>query len=239
MSRRPYLLLALIIAVCLTAISVSVYATNRAPEVVFVRRAQEPFPPPGAEIARFVRVAPFGPHPAGWRGVVTAAASFSFLYLMSVLALFIFPRRLRRARDGLLSGGGPTLRLLAIGVLAGIAAGLLAILGAFAFVASPVSLLLLAGLLLAVWGGMVAVALAIGRAITRWAGLRTPSPVFDLTVGILVVFTLGRIPAAGWVFVAILGALALGVVIDSRFGAGGPWSLAEFEAGGEAKDEQA
>jgi hypothetical protein len=63
--------------------------------------------------------------------------------------------------------------------------------------------------------------------------------VFDLTVGILIVFTLGRIPAAGWVFVAILGALALGVVIDSRFGAGGPWSLAEFEAGGEAKDEQA
>jgi hypothetical protein len=170
---------------------------------------------------------------------VAAAASFCFLYLVSVLALFIFPRRLRHARDVLLSGGEPRLRLLAIGTLAGIAAGLLAVLGAFAFVAFPVSLFLLAGALLAVWGGMVAVALALGRGITRWVGMRAPSPVIDLTMGILIIFTLGRIPIAGWIFVAILGAVALGVVIDSRFGAGGAWSLAEFEAGEEARHEQA
>jgi hypothetical protein len=138
-----------------------------------------------------------------------------------------------------LAGRGQVLRLLGIGGLAGVAAVLLTILGAFAFVASPVSLLLLAGLLLAVWGGMVAVALAMGHKISRWAGVQASSPVFDLTVGILIVFTLGRIPVAGWIFVAILGALALGVVIDSRFGAGGSWSLAEFESGEEAMNEQA
>jgi hypothetical protein len=239
MSRRPHLLLTVLIAVCLAAIGLSVYAANRLPTTIFVPRDREPGPLPGAGIAPFVQVAPFGPHPAGWRGATAAVASFCFLYLVSVLLLFIFPRRLRRARDGLMAGRGKALRLLGIGALAGIAAGLLTILGAFAFVAFPVSLLLLAGLLLAVWGGMVAVALAIGRRINRWAGVRAPSAVFDLTVGILIVFTLGRIPVAGWVFVAILGALALGVVIDSRFGAGGPWSLAEFEAGQEAMNEQA
>jgi hypothetical protein len=94
-------------------------------------------------------------------------------------------------------------------------------------------------LLVAVWGGAVAVALALGHGITRWAGLKTSSPVFDLTLGILIVFTLGRIPVAGWVFVGILCALALGIVIDSRFGAGGPWSLADFQIAEEARDEQA
>jgi hypothetical protein len=239
MSRRSYLLLGVLIAVCLAAIGLSVNAANRLPPTVFVPREREAIPLPGAGIGPIVRAAPFGPHPAGWRGAVAAVASFCFLYLVSVLALFIFPRRLRRARDGLLAGRGQVLRLLGIGGLAGVAAVLLTILGAFAFVASPVSLLLLAGLLLAVWGGMVAVALAMGHKISRWAGVQASSAVFDLTVGILIVFTLGRIPVAGWIFVAILGALALGVVIDSRFGAGGSWSLAEFESGEEAMNEQA
>jgi hypothetical protein len=126
-----------------------------------------------------------------------------------------------------------------VGLLAGVVAVLLTVLGTFAFVASPVSLLLWAGLLLAFWGGTVAVALALGRGISRWAGLKTSTPVFDLTLGILIVFTLGRIPVAGWFFVAILCALALGIVIDSRFGAGGPWSLADFQIAEEARDEQA
>jgi hypothetical protein len=233
MSRRSYLLLAVLIVVCLAAIGISINAANRLPTTVFVPAGREPLPFPGTGIGPIVRAAPFGPHPAGWRGAVAAVASFCFLYLVSVLALFIFPRRLRLARDGLMAGTGQVLRLLGIGALAGVAAVLLTMLGAFAFVASPVSLLLLAGLLLAVWGGMVAVALAIGHRISRWAGVQAPSPVFDLTVGILLVFTLGRIPVAGWVFLAILGSLALGVVIESRFGAGGSWSLAEFEAGEE------
>jgi hypothetical protein len=239
MSRRSYLLLVVLIAVCLAAIGLSVYAANRLPPTVLVPRGREPIPFPGTAIGPIVRAAPFGPHPAGWRGVVAAVASFCFLYLVSVLVLFIFPRRLRLARDGLMAGRGQVFRLLGIGALAGVAALLLMILGAFAFVASPVSLLLLAGLLLAVWGGMVAVALAIGRGISRRAGVLAPSAVFDLTVGILIVFTLGRVPVAGWIFLAILGSLALGVVIDSRFGAGGAWSLAEFDAGEEAMNEQA
>ena len=239
MSRRSFLLLTLLIAICLAAIALSAYATNRLPMTVFVPRGREPLLTPGPAIGPLVQVGPFGPHPAGGRGIVAAAASFCFLYLASVLVLFIFPRRLRLARDGLMGGWGNGLRLFGIGGLAAIAAALLTILGSFAFVAFPVSLLVLAGLLLAVWGGMVAVALAIGRAISRRAGLPTSSPVFDLTVGILIVFTLGRIPVAGWIFVALLAALALGIVIDSRFGAGGPWSLAEFQAGEEAGNEQA
>ncbi len=239
MSRRSLLLLALLIVVCLATVLLSTYVTNRLPGTVFVQRGPEPAPLPGVGIGPFVEVAPFGPHPEGGRGIVAAAASFVFLYLASVLVLFIFPRRLRLARDGLMAGGVNALRLLGIGALAGIAALLLTILGSFAFVAFPVSVLVLAGVLLAVWGGMVAVALAIGRGISRRAGVGAASPVFDLTIGILIVFTLGRIPVAGWFFVALLAALALGVVIDSRFGAGGPWSLAEFQAGEEAMHEQA
>jgi hypothetical protein len=235
MSTRSYLLLGLLIVVCLAAITLSSVATSRLSIAPPLERGREPL---GFRwIGPFGQIAPFGPHPPGLRGAIAAVASFSFLYLASILALFLLPRRLRLARDELLHGWGKRLRLLGIGLLAGVAAALLAVLGAFAFVASPVSLLLIAGVLLALWGGMVAVALAIGRVISGWARLPVSSPVFDLTVGILIVFTLGRIPLAGWVFVALLGALGLGVVIDSRFGAGGPWSLAEFEASKEMSNE--
>jgi len=226
-----------LIVVCLAVLVASVFATNRLSTGIVPLGAREPLRIPGLE--PLGAVGPRGPRPEGWREIVTAAASFCFLYLVSLVALFVFPRRLRLARDGLMTGWAPALRLLGIGLFAGVAALLLTVLGTFAFVAFPVSLLLLAGLLVAVWGGAVAVALALGNRINRWIGLKASSPVVDLTLGILVIFTLGRIPVAGWVFVGILFALALGVVIDSRFGAGGTWSLADFQIGEEARDEQA
>jgi hypothetical protein len=237
MPKRTVLLLGLLIAICLAILALSAYATNRLSTGFVPLGARENIRIPGLE--PLGQVGPRGPRPEGWREVVAAGASFCFLYLVSLVALFLFPRRLRLARNGLMAGWGPGLRLLGIGLLAGVAALLLTVLGTFAVVAFPVSLLLLAGLLVAVWGGTVAVALALGHGITRWAGLKTSSPVFDLALGILIVFTLGRIPVAGWVFVAILCALALGIVIDSRFGAGGPWSLADFQIAEEASDEQA
>lgn len=231
MSTRTIVVLGVLVAACLAVIVLSSYVMDQLAPAFGPFRGR-------AALGHFVgwplgRFGPFGRHLAGWRGIVSALASYSFLYLMSVLALFAFPRQLRVARDAFRRSVGEGFRIFGIGVLSGLSALSLTALGAFAFVALPLSVLLLAALLLATWGGMVGLALALGRGINRRAGLARSSPVFDLVLGTLVFFALGRIPIAGWAFVALLGALALGAVIATRFGAGGPWSLADFNAAGE------
>jgi len=175
---------------------------------------------------------PFGWRHSGWREVAGALAAYSFLFLAGVLALFSLPRRLRVVRDAFGRGLGEGFRLFGVGVLGGLALLLLTALGLFVFVAAPLSLALLAALLLAVWGGLVALALALGRGISRRVGLAQSSPLLDLALGNLLILTLGRLPVAGWFIVALLGALALGAVIVTRFGSGDAWSLAEFASGG-------
>jgi hypothetical protein len=187
----------------------------------------------------FDRVGPFGRHLPGWHGIASALASYCFLFLAGVLALYVFPRRLRVARDALGQGFREGLRFLGIGVLSALAIGALTALGTFAFVSFPVSLLLVSALLLAFWAGMVAISLALGRNLSRRAGADKSSPLLDLAIGTLVVFALSRIPIAGWAVVGLLGAVSLGVVVATRFGTGGPWSLAELETGEVPHHEQA
>ena len=235
MSRRASFLLVLLILTCLAVIVFSSYPAERFPfEFMRLRplglpRDFGPWP--------LDRVGPFGRHVPGLHGIVSALASYCFLYLASVLALFAFPRQLRVARDALGRGFREGLRFLGAGVLTALAIIALTALGAFAFVSFPVSLLLLSALLLAFWAGMVALSLALGRNVNRWLGLAKSSPILDLAIGTLVVFTLGRIPIAGWVVVALLGAVSLGVVVATRFGTGRPWSLAEFRASEEISHE--
>ncbi len=236
MSTRTILLLGALIVLCLAVIVLSSLATDQLTTALGHLRGRGVFGHLGR--GPFGRFGPFGWHLAGWRGIASALASYTFLFLAGLLALFAFPRQLRLMRDAFGRGAGEGFRLLGIGTLGALALVSVTALGAFAFVAFPLPFLLLAGLLLAAWGGMVGLTLALGRGISRRAGLVRPSSIFDLALGTLIVFTLGRIPIAGWVVVALLGALALGVIIATRFGAGGAWSLADFEAAAEENSHE-
>lgn len=236
MSTRTILLLGALIVLCLAVIVLSSFATDQLTTALGHIRGQGVFGHLGR--GAFGRFGPFGWHLAGWRGIASALASYTFLFLAGLLALFAFPRQLRLMRDAFGRGAGEGFRLLGIGTLGALGLVSMTVLGAFAFVAFPLPFLLLAGLLLAAWGGMVGLTLALGRGIGRRAGLERSSPVFDLALGTLIVFTLGRIPIAGWIIVALLGAIALGVVIATRSGVGGAWSLVEFEAAGEEESRE-
>jgi hypothetical protein len=176
----------------------------------------------------FGRFGPFGRHLAGWRGLASAAGAFCFLYLAGVLTLLALPRPLGAVRDAFGHAPGTWLRLFGVGALAALLVLLLAALGLFTFVVFPLPLVLITALVLAAWGGVTGLALALGGGLRRVAGLSIASPLLDFALGLLVVFALGRIPYAGWVIVALLGALALGAMVVTRFGAGGAWSLAEL-----------
>ncbi len=118
------------------------------------------------------------------------------------------------------------LRFLVVGGLTGLGLVLLTGLGIATSALFPVPLVLITLLMLAVYIGLIVVALAIGAWFNRLAGSAASTALFDYAIGLLIVFTLGRIPILGWVFTILFGGVALGVIISSRFGHGGAWTLA-------------
>jgi hypothetical protein len=229
MSTKTIVILSLIILLCLGVIALSLFFSPPLFSMFDRFRGGGPF----GRRPMFFPFGPFGPfgrHFTGWREIAATLASYVFLYLTGVLMLFAFPRSLRTMRDGLSRGMGEIFRLLGIGAFSLIALLFLIALGFFASAAFPLPFLLIAILLLMAWGGLVGLSLAVGRGLVRLAGGLQSSPLFDLALGVLIIFTLGHIPIAGWVIIGLFGMLALGAVVATRFGSGATWSLAEFSA---------
>lgn len=233
MSTRSIVLLGLVLIVCMAVIIVSALAREPLAALFGPFRFREFFP-----MFRFFSPGAFGPPEffrrsslviATGRNIVSAIASYAFLFLAGLLALFAFPRQLRTVRDVYMRSASEQLRMLGVGALSALILVLLAALGVLTFAAFPLLLVLLAALLFVMWGGLAGLALAFGRAINRWAGLKQPSPALDLAFGALVLFTLTRIPLAGAIILALLAMWAVGAVIVTRFGLGGAWSLAAFD----------
>jgi hypothetical protein len=186
-------------------------------------------PAPPSAVPFVSRFGPFGRYASGARGIVSAFSSYLFVYLAGAAAAFLVPRPLRVIRDAIRRGPKDWPRFLGIGVLCGLGFVLMTALGVFTVAGFPLAALLLPLLIVVAWVGLVALSLALGKAITRAAGLAAASPLVDLAVGSLIVFALGQVPIIGWGVTAVLAAIALGAVVDTRFGALGGWSLAAFD----------
>jgi hypothetical protein len=172
---------------------------------------------------------PFGMHARGWQGILSAVASWVYLYLTSALLLALFPRRMWLVTRALRSDGWRTgLRLFAIGLLAILASVLLVLLARFASVWVLLVIALIGALFLVSYLGIVGVSLALGGTVRRWANF-SPSPWVELALGSLILFALGRIPIIGWIGVGIVAALGLGAVLATRLGSGEAWSLRGWE----------
>jgi hypothetical protein len=173
---------------------------------------------------------PFGERVGGWQGILSAVASWVYLYLTSALMLVLFPRRVRVITQALASSTwGIRLRLLVIGILAALASALLVVLARFAFVWFLLVIILTGAVFVLLYLGVIGVSLTIGGSVWRWAKL-APSPWGELATGSLVLFALGHIPIVGWLGIGVLAALGLGAVLATHLGSGEAWSLREWQA---------
>jgi hypothetical protein len=207
MSAKKILIYSALILACIVIVILSVLVSDTlfiGPRRFFAFGFPERFGSPFAL---------FGQHQFGWRGILSAFGAYFFLYLSGLLALFLFPSRYGSMHAALRHSPMEWLRFLVVGGLTGLGLILLTGLGIATSALFPVPLVLITLLMLAVYIGLIVVALAIGAWFNRLAGL-------------LIVFTLGRIPILGWVFTILFGGVALGVIITSRFGHGGAWTLA-------------
>jgi len=218
----------ILIAVCLSLIAIPAFVAAPQP-------ALAPYREPGPFRAPFrfdspqiwLRWSPFGMHVAGWQGIVSAIASWVYLYLTSVLMLGLAPRRVRLIAQTLQSAGWRAgSRLFAVGLLAALVSVLLVVLARFTFVWFVLVIVLAGGVFVLSFLGLVSVTLMLGGGLWRWARL-TPSRWGELALGSLVIFALGRVPVAGWILVGIVTVWGLGAVLATHLGSGEAWSFQE------------
>ena len=225
-------LIGLLVVVCLAVIAIPAFVAVPMPIQPRPERDvfQRSIPRDGAPI--WLRLSPFGEHAAGWRGVLSATASWVYLYLMSALLLVLFPRRMRLVTQAVGSGGWRIqLRLLLIGFLAVLASGLLVLLARYASVWFVLVIILSAAVFVLSFLGLIGISLMVGGAMRRWARFM-PSLWIELALGSLVLFALGRIPVAGWLCFAVVAAWGLGAVLATHLGSGEAWSLQDWRTEG-------
>ena len=223
-------LVALLIIVCMAMIAIPAFiAVPGLPQATprSDRDVPRQFHFEGAPI--WIRLSPFGAHAAGWRGILSAAASWVYLYLTSVLMLALVPSRVRLVTQALKAGRWREQgRLFLIGLLATLASVLLVVLARFAFVWFVLVILLIGGMLVLSFLGVIAVSLMVGGGVRQWARF-APSVWVELALGSLILFAFGRIPVAGWVLVGIVMAWGLGAVLATHLGTGEAWSLQDLK----------
>jgi hypothetical protein len=223
-------LVALLIAVCLAVIAIP--ALVAAPEPSQATQRPERSVPrqfrlEGASF--WTRLSPFGAHAGGWRGILSATASWAYLYLTSVLMLALMPHRVRLVTQALKSGGWRERgRLSLIGLLATLATVLLVVLARFAFVWFVLVILLSGGVLVLSFLGVIGVSLMVGETVRKWARF-APSLWLELALGSLILFAFGHIPVAGWILVGIVMVWGLGAVLATHLGSGETWSLQDWK----------
>lgn len=220
-------LVVILIAICLGVIVGAAFlpVSLAEPEVGRLSRDARRSP---LDLPIWMRWNPFGVRLQGWQGVISAVASWVYLYLTSVLVLVLVPRRVRTVTHTLSAAGWAGLaRMEAIGLLALVLSGLLVLLARYAFVGSLLVIILIGAVLMLSYLGLVSLSLSLGALIRRWARMEL-SPWSELALGTLILFALDRIPIAGWLSTGLAAALGLGAVLATHLGSGQSWSLQEL-----------
>jgi hypothetical protein len=133
-----------------------------------------------------------------------------------LLVFLLFPMRMRLALDSVERHPG----LAAfVGIVAVIAMIPLAILLAITIVGIPLIVLEFAAIFVGIWLGTGAIALLVGRRLTELVLPRTtPSPLWALVLGLVVVSAAETVPYVGWAVTALVWLVGLGASILAFLG---------------------
>lgn len=150
--------------------------------------------------------------------------SLFFGILLTIFVAGIFPRQINFAANKIREDFWS---VLGIGFLTGIIYAGLIVLSAllmFLIIGIPFFfLLLLAGMILKVFGGTV-VSYFFGQSFLQALGVkRTPQVIWAAVLGLLIVFFIGLFPVLGFIFSLIISLVGWGVTVRTRFGTLDNW----------------
>jgi hypothetical protein len=152
------------------------------------------------------------------------SAGVAFI-VAALAALVLFPARVRVAVERLESPGGVALALAAGIASALLLAGAVFVFRVTFFLLPLVPVLLVVAAVAAVFG-LACVGLGVGRLLRSRLG--QASPLLLAFTGVLCLFDLALIPFAGWLALAALLLVGLGVAVITRLGSTGGWSVEEL-----------
>ncbi|MBM2827321.1 MAG: hypothetical protein HW403_1385 [Dehalococcoidia bacterium] len=181
----------------------------------------------GRELRRLLL--PFGVLREVGGGVGLYLTSLVTFVSVCVGATFLVPARLRVVRDVISRDGHNAVRLGAIGLLGYLSIFVLCLMLAATVVGIPLAVLLLLVLAPVTVVGMAAVGLSLGRRLRRMARVDESSPVYDLLIGLLVLFPGGLIPYLGWIVAGISASLGFGAILVTKMGNRDSWSVKALE----------
>lgn len=142
-----------------------------------------------------------------------SGARHALLFLFGLLLLGVWPSRLDLLVRGVVELPGRTALTGGLGMIAAVVLGLVLVI---TIVGIPGAILLALASALAVYAGLVAVAVVVGKALPLPA--LKDSPVLQLGAGILAFFVASRVPVVGDLIVLVAGLLGFGAVILTRAG---------------------
>ena len=133
-----------------------------------------------------------------------------------LLVFLLFPGRMRLALDRVERDPGLA---AVVGIAAVIAIIPLAILLAITIVGIPLIALEIAAIFVGIWLGTGAIALLVGKRLTELVFPKTtPSPLFALILGLVIVSAAETVPYMGWAVTALVWLVGLGASILAFFG---------------------
>jgi len=172
---------------------------------------------------------PFGLHRPGLFGVLWYLGSLATVAILALITLLVLPQRIAVLAQVVSNGWDQRLLAFAFGVMGYLGSALLAFMIFINVVGWPVLLVLLLAVYLATCLGLVAMGLALGTQVSRLFRLDDRSPLFNLCVGVVLLFLVSIVPYLGWLVAAIAGAMGFGAVLWTRAGSAAGWSLDEVQ----------
>jgi hypothetical protein len=157
--------------------------------------------------------------------LVSGLTSMGTIFLLGVIILFLIPKRIAKMSRALQQSPSKLLRYLFLGILSGVLLGTIAISSALTFVTFPMTIILGIALLISSFFGSIALYFSVGSTLLRRADWGAASPLYGLLLGVTILHPLVYIPYLGEVLKIVYASLGLGLVIATRLGGGGVWSL--------------
>jgi hypothetical protein len=179
--------------------------------------------PSGESVFR-VWLRPFGVHTPGPDNVLAILGAFAALSIIAASFMALVPERIRYISGTLRAEGLSALLTSAILGLVALIVGYAVIrLSWLTIVGALFIPLLITAFALATMLGVVSISFGLGRGL--FGREDELHPLAELALGFWVLFLTGMLPYLGWVVTGAAVVLGLGLVLQTRFGSIGPWSL--------------
>lgn len=161
--------------------------------------------------------------------LLTALVALFTLYLSGILVLLNFPAQIRRMEKAFSDTLGGLARLAVLGLFTTILVIAVSVSSALTMGTFPLTITLGSILFLCGFFGFIALAYTLGHKLFTRADWEYLSPLYALLVGLLILFSLSRLPLVGIIFTIVFTCLGIGGIIATRFGSGLPWDLSPLK----------